>query len=180
MRDDASVSSVSLDTPLATLLPSFSILSNGWTSRAPITLKTLASHTAGLPRETPFPCGDFSWGQSGCTEEDILATLALKAAISAPHARFHYSNLGLALLGRALSHAVPLPPGVNRSLAYEHLMEKRILSPLGMINATFAFNNATAAKIAVGAHTNGEEVVITPGPTCGFGAPAGCLWASGT
>ena len=172
MRD---AGEISLDQSLVSLVPNFTVRSNGWDSRAPITLRTLASHTSGLPRETPFPCGTFEW--PGCTEAAVLAALAPKAAVSPPHSRFHYSNLGSALLGRALGRALPLPRGVNRSLAYERLLEERVLAPLNM-TATFAFDEYTVSRMAVGASSDGQRVAIAPGPSCGFDAPAGCLWAS--
>ncbi len=68
---------INLDDPVTKYLPGFSVLSAGWRTRARITLRDLASHTSGLPREIPFPCGDF---RQGCNESLVLELLAKRAA----------------------------------------------------------------------------------------------------
>ena len=101
-----------------------------------VTLRDLASHTSGLPREVPYPC---SFSRT-CTEQQVLAALAPHFLVFPPKTRFHYSNLGFALLGRALAHAA------NRNLdtlggagprTYEEWLQELVLRPLGM-NASFA------------------------------------------
>ena len=154
--------------------------------RAP-SLRELASHTAGVPRELPYPCAVFNFPNS-CNESYVLDLLKSHPVVSPTHRRFHYSNLGMALLGRALAHASfsssslspPSPPSSpsSPSLAYEELVLSQIARPLGMDNATFAFNDTTKHRSAVGCSSDGKPVHIPYGPSCGFGAPAGCLWAS--
>lgn len=112
MRD---AESVSLDDPLAKHLRGFEMRGAlGSRTRGTITLRNLASHTSGLPRETPYPC---SLGGQHCTEADVLALLKDIYPVLAPYRRFHYSNLGIALLGRALAHAHRAPTPVSYALA---------------------------------------------------------------
>ena len=63
---------VALDDPVTKYLPEFSIQRAGWQTKDVTTLRELASHTSGLPRETPFPCGSF---EAGCNETRALAVL---------------------------------------------------------------------------------------------------------
>jgi CubicO group peptidase (beta-lactamase class C family) len=91
---------VTLADPITAYMPTFSVRSIY--STAVPTLRQLASHTSGLPRETPFVCAD-------CpppNETAILTALATRFLVVEPNTRFHYSNLGFGLLGRALAHAV--------------------------------------------------------------------------
>ena len=64
---------VALEDPVTKYLPEFSIQPAGWETAHVTTLRELASHTSGLPRETPFPCGSF---EAGCNETRALAVLA--------------------------------------------------------------------------------------------------------
>lgn len=79
-----------LDTPVSHLLPEFKIKSPYPSTRG-ITLRSLAMHVSGLPREHP----------AGETEAEILAAIAELCVLSPQFEQAHYSNLGIALLGRA-------------------------------------------------------------------------------
>ena len=150
-------------------------------TRGAVTLRNLASHLSGLPRETPYPC---SFGGARCSEKDALDSMrGTLLPVLPPNRRFHYSNLGIALLGRALAHAAADPS----TASYEALMAKEVLVPLGMVNATFSVAAALAGggdRIAVGSGTDGsrlnfsETCVPAPGMVGSFNAPCGCLWAS--
>ncbi len=182
LRDQGAVH---LGDPLTRWLSDFSIQVAGWDTREvpAITLDALASHTSGLPREVPYPCASFHTFP-GCNETQVLAALQQKYATLPPHTRFHYSNLGMALLGRALGHASVLDHRDDDDdddpldMAYERAVSRLIFAPLGMANATFAYNATTAARAAVGTDTSGKPVEMQDGPTCGWSAPAGCIWAS--
>jgi CubicO group peptidase (beta-lactamase class C family) len=171
---------ITLEDKLTSLFPKFSM------ERAKaITLRELASHTSGLPRELPYPCCAFTiqnvaknsegirYPNSVCNETTILEILKTKPIVSGTHRRFHYSNLGMALLGRALAHV-----STERKMTYEEMVLYYITNPLNMVNATFNYNDTTKTRSAKGVSMNGKKVVIPYEKTCGFGAPAGCLWAS--
>jgi len=107
------------------------------------------------------PYADFTG--NGESEADVLAALADMYPVMPPNRRFHYSNLGVGLLGRALGHAA------NESL-YEDLLAEKVTQPLGMANATFDTASAMAADlVAVGSGGDGGELNLTA--TCEPDAP---------
>lgn len=63
---------IALDDNIEEYLPSFSIKKAGWNTQETITLRKLASHTSGLPREIPYPCMQFTGPSDpsypGCNE----------------------------------------------------------------------------------------------------------------
>jgi len=63
-------------------------------------------------------------------ERELYAYLAKCKLQSDPGAQFHYSNLGMALLGAALSH--------RAKMTYEQLLAQRITAPLGMKSSRIA------------------------------------------
>ena len=108
---------VSLDDPITKYLPSFSVKSIYPTTEQ-LTLLQLLSHTAGLQDETPYPYGDVS-----SNETAILQALATRYLVYPPYEQFHYSNLGFALLGRAVEK-------IFCDGCYEELVKKLILNQL--------------------------------------------------
>ncbi|GAA0480826.1 serine hydrolase [Paractinoplanes deccanensis] len=98
---------VSLDDPLAALLPPDAKVPSR--DNTPITLRHLATHTAGLPR---LPTGMLPRlllhpndpdPYAGCTTPMLLAALARTRLAATPGKRFRYSNFGAGLLGLALA-----------------------------------------------------------------------------
>jgi CubicO group peptidase (beta-lactamase class C family) len=98
----------------------------------PITLRALATHSAGLPRLprglllTAIRHGEDPY--AGYTLERLEQ--ALSRTKPRRIARFRYSNFGFALLGRALEKAVGVP--------YEDLVVNRICRPLGLEDTHFS------------------------------------------
>lgn len=107
---------VSLDDPVTKYLPDGVVVPAG---RRAITLRDLVTHRSGLPS---MPANFRDDGEYG--ERDLYAYLAKCKLQSEPGAQFRYSNLGMALLGVALSR--------RANLTYEHLLTQRIAAPLGM------------------------------------------------
>jgi CubicO group peptidase (beta-lactamase class C family) len=117
-----------LDEPVAGLLPARATVPSR--DGRPITLRHLATHTAGLPRlptgmllpallhpSSPDPYAD-------CTEERLLAALARTKLRAAPGRRFRYSNFGAGLLGLALAR--------RAGTDYGTLITREIGVPLGL------------------------------------------------
>eukprot|EP00039_Didymoeca_costata_P013981 m.219539 g.219539 ORF g.219539 m.219539 type:complete len:573 (+) comp15915_c0_seq6:117-1835(+) len=166
---------VSLDDPLLKYMPKFSLV-GGDTN---VTLRQLASHTAGIPRDSPYPCDIYS----PCNESEILDLLSLERFIWQPSSRFHYSNLGFALLGRALEHAANnyfkeqakfkgLHARPERS--YEELLHDLVLEPMGM-GATFNPIGSDMGRLCVGGNDDNTAV---PFNQTTWASPAGGLLAS--
>jgi CubicO group peptidase (beta-lactamase class C family) len=97
LRDDGIWS---LDDPLTKYYPDFQPYIPSKVKRG-LTLRSLAGHTSGLPRENPCP---------NCNEENILKKLSNEYMLWAPYAAPHYSNLGFSFLGRAAEKALPDQP----------------------------------------------------------------------
>eukprot|EP01062_Namystynia_karyoxenos_P026168 TRINITY_DN20425_c1_g1_i1.p2 TRINITY_DN20425_c1_g1~~TRINITY_DN20425_c1_g1_i1.p2 ORF type:complete len:526 (+),score=213.34 TRINITY_DN20425_c1_g1_i1:84-1580(+) len=161
---------VGLDDPVQKYIPEFSVHRYGAT-RGPITLRQLATHTSGLAREVPYPCS-FAEYADGCSESRIVALLAQQSQVAPAGRRFHYSNLGIALLGRALQRAADPSGGTT----YEQLVERHILRPLGMPHATFTWNATTQKHTATGTSPGGGAVPTHW--TDAWDSPCGGLFAS--
>lgn len=132
--------------------------------RDAVTLRMLASHTSGLPRE-PFAFTDTN-------TSTVLAALRSRRAALPPAARFHYSNLGFNLLGHALGAAQQVP--------YEALVTQQILEPVG-IRPPSGFDAAAAfGRLAQGydRRDDGSLRLVSPIVPEGWSNPCGGLFAS--
>jgi serine-type D-Ala-D-Ala carboxypeptidase/endopeptidase len=134
---------VTLDTPVAQLLPDFKIPSRGGKE---ITLALLGTQYSGLPREASNllpkdkgnPYADFDAAK-------LKAFLAEYQLPRDPGAEYEYSNLGFGLLGTALAQSEHADWGA--------LADEKILRPLGMTMSGTAFSGAMRAHLAPG-HDN--------------------------
>jgi serine-type D-Ala-D-Ala carboxypeptidase/endopeptidase len=116
-------------------------------SGRPITLRDLATHTAGLPREIAYPLGDsghftfpdysFRW--------QWLPGYRLRFL---PGTAAHYSNIGFDLLADALSAAAGKP--------YPQLFADRIAKPLGLRDTTLSPTPGECARLLMGARNEGR------------------------
>jgi len=127
-----------LDDPVARYDPAFSVRSRFSTTR-PITFRHLASHTAGLPKDFPFPYWDT---QVIPPIDELLATLPQLEPVYPPMTTFKYSNVGMACLGHALARIAGQP--------YTEYVVDQIVRPLGMERTDFAISEAMKADLAVG------------------------------
>jgi D-alanyl-D-alanine-carboxypeptidase/D-alanyl-D-alanine-endopeptidase len=123
LADAVTSGELSMDTPLASLLPTSS-----HPNASAITLGQLASHTSGLPRLPPglrrqaraTPADPYS----NFSTADLEAALAAARPRPAPGKRVRYSNFGAALLGEALSRHDGTP--------FEQVIYNRVTAPLGL------------------------------------------------
>ncbi len=153
---------VALDDPVQKFLPS--------TVRIPsrngkqITLGMLSVQNSGLPRlptnmrpkDATNPYADYSVQQL----YDFLSAYALTRD---PGERFEYSNLGVGLLGHALSLAA--------GKSYEALVRERILSPLRMTDSAITLSPWMQAHLALGHDAQRKVVPLWDLPTfAGAGA----------
>ena len=113
-----------LDDKISDLLPWYNLeqkFDDSW----PITVRTLLTHSSGLPREANFPYWtgpDFPFPSS----ENIRAELEHQETLY-PSSTYHqYSNLGLTLLGDIVEEISGVP--------FETYVKQNILDPLGLVN----------------------------------------------
>ncbi len=119
---------VGLDDPVERYLPEFGQVQAGRTGAAPVTLRHLASHTAGLERE-PANVGEMTSGAIEVWEDRIIESLRNTSYDSIPGARYQYSNIGFGSLGLALSRAAEVP--------FMELVQGEVFDPLGMTGSSF-------------------------------------------
>jgi CubicO group peptidase (beta-lactamase class C family) len=137
---------VALEQPVAELLPSGTRVPD-FQGRA-ITLLDLATHTSGLPRlpdnllPPPVLPEHTLDPYAGYTEADLLAFLTDYELPVEPGTRSEYSNLGVALLGYALSR-------VNGT-SYEEAVRTRITQPLGLPDTTITLTPEQSTRFATG------------------------------
>jgi len=130
-----------LDETLNELLPWFD-LEQAWAGSPAITLRSVLTHSAGLPRESDFPYWmgpDFSFP----TREEMIARLAEQATLYPAERYFQYSNLGLTLAGEVVRE--------RSGQDYDNYVRTHILQPLALADTETGFpTDARAARIATG------------------------------
>ncbi|WP_306208543.1 serine hydrolase domain-containing protein [Actinoplanes sp. RD1] len=89
------------------------------------TVRRLLSHTAGLQRE---PHGDIWDTLVTPDDQQLLAELSRAERVLPDNRRFHYSNLGLAVLGQLVAKL--------RGGTWAAVLQERILDPLGLTETT--------------------------------------------
>ena len=131
---------VRLEDPLVKYLPEYRMTSP-FADTPPTTLRQLAAHTSGLPRDAAinFPMNqslaawEFSVGQAPlrwyASTEQVLASLPQVALELPPDNAKQYSNLGIMLLGVALERAC--------GQDFRSYMQEHIFAPLGLSSAGF-------------------------------------------
>jgi D-alanyl-D-alanine-carboxypeptidase/D-alanyl-D-alanine-endopeptidase len=139
---------VTLDTPVAQLLPDFKIPSRAGKE---ITVGQLSTQHSGLPRlpsnllpkDGADPYADYDAAR-------LKAFLAGYELPRDPDASYEYSNLGLGLLGYALAQ--------QEHTSWDALTRENILKPLGMTMSGTAFSDAMRAHLAAGHDSLGNAV----------------------
>jgi D-alanyl-D-alanine-carboxypeptidase/D-alanyl-D-alanine-endopeptidase len=133
---------VDLDTPVSDLLPL------GVTvpirDKVAITLKHLALHTSGLPRQPPSLAarGSAPDPYAGYDENALYADLIRSDLDATPGTQIVYSTYGAGLLGLALGRKI--------GGGYGAALEARVLRPLGLKDTVTAVPAALAARRAIG------------------------------
>jgi len=130
-----------LDETLNELLPWFD-LEQAWADSPPITLRSVLTHSAGLPRESDFPYWmgpDFTFP----ARDEMIRKLAEQATLYPAQRYFQYSNLGLTLAGEVVRE--------RSGQDYDGYVRTHILEPLALTDTDTGFpTDARAARIATG------------------------------
>ena len=111
-----------LDDRISDLLPTYK-LEQKYSESGPITVRTLLTHSSGLPREAAYPYWtgpDFAFP----SKKDIDSKLSEQETLYPASTYFQYSNLGLTLLGEIVEEISGVP--------YDEYVQKNILNPLGL------------------------------------------------
>lgn len=132
-----------------------------------LTVRRLLSHTAGLQRE---PFGDVWDSLRAPDTGTLLSDLARVERVLPPGRRYHYSNLGMAILGYLV--------GKLRGGTWEEVLIDQILTPLGLAGVTVRPTGKATTGYLVDAYSDHAR----PEPSTDFGAvgPAGQLWGTAT
>lgn len=111
-----------LDDNVSDLLPAYN-LEQKYPESGPITIRTLLTHSSGLPREAAYPYWtgpDFPFP----TKEQIDSKLSEQETLYPASTYFQYSNLGLTLLGEIIEEI--------SGVTYDEYIQQNILEPLGL------------------------------------------------
>jgi len=131
------------------------------------TVRTLLAHTAGYQRE---PYGDVWDTMLAPDAAELLDDLARCERVLAPGRRFHYSNLGFAVLGQLVARL--------RGSSWEQLVIDRVTTPLGLASITVQ----PTGRAAVGHLVDAYSDHVRPEPATDFKGvgPAAQLWGTAT
>ena len=128
-----------------------------------VTVAQLLSHSSGLQAETSGPWWERTEGGDWA---DLLASRPQRRF--RPGARFHYSNVGYAVLGELV--------GRLRGVAWDEAIRTGLLDPLGMARTSLRPQAPSAPGWAV--HPLADLVHVEPEHHAGAMAPAGQLWST--
>lgn len=130
-----------LDDKIESVLPGFN-LKQQFPESGPITIRSLLTHSSGLPRESDYPYWtepDFTFP----TQDQVNIKLGKQQTMYPASTYFQYSNLGMTLLGQVVEKVSGVP--------YSTYVEENILKPL-KLDATHSYlpNEAWGKEMAIG------------------------------
>ena len=115
---------INLDDPIQKVLPWFDI-NNDFKDAPELTIKSILSHSSGLPRESNHPY--WSWPDFPFpTKQDVIDELKNQEMLYPPSKYYQYSNLGLSLLGFIVEEVT--------QTNFDDYVNQNILIPLSMNN----------------------------------------------
>ena len=115
---------INLDDPIQKVLPWFDI-KNDFKDAPELTIKSILSHSSGLPRESNHPY--WSWPDFPFpTKQDVIDELKNQEMLYPPSKYYQYSNLGLSLLGFIVEEVT--------QTNFDDYVNQNILIPLSMNN----------------------------------------------
>ena len=139
---------VKYDEPARELLPAGTVPKP---SSSEITLVDLATQHSGLPSMLDnLPLGDPTHPYAHYTDEDLYAFLKKRGLGKPNDPPFLYSNLGFALLGRALAE--------RAGLSYSELLKKEVTEPLGLDDTVVTLSPEQLSRFVVGHGRDRYEV----------------------
>ena len=125
-----------LDDPVSLYLPWFSV-PNPFPDAPEITIRQLLTHTSGLSREADFP---YWTDHIFPTREELAEAVPEQGVINPPESTYHYSNLGMSLLGEIVTEVSGRP--------WADYVQEKILTPLGMLSSSTAPDGELLQRLA--------------------------------
>ncbi len=121
---------IDIDKPLKAYLPEFNIKSR-FTDTAPITVRSVLTHHAGLPRD--YLKGWFTQTSTGAVQswQNLAGDVGSEYVLFPPKFVYAYSNLGFSLLGRAVARV--------SGQDYDKFISSNIFTPLGMNHSSVMY-----------------------------------------
>ncbi len=149
---------LSLDAPIATELKSWTLPESNFTSKTPVTLRELLSHTAGVSvhgftgyaTDKPVPTlAQVLSGTSPANSAPIVVT-------ATPGTRFSYSGGGYTIAQQMMIDQSGKP--------FPDLMKDLVLEPVGMENSTFQqpLDKGSLQKVAMPVDSQGKPIAGGP------------------
>ena len=149
LADMVAKGEVKLDDPVAKYLPASAHVPSR--NGREITLVDLATQSSGLPRmPSNFAPKDQTNPYADYTEQqavDFVSSYQLPRDVGA---KYEYSNLGMGLLGIALTR--------REGVSYEALVRKHVIDPLGMNDTRVTFTPSMRERLALGHDESGAVV----------------------
>jgi D-alanyl-D-alanine-carboxypeptidase/D-alanyl-D-alanine-endopeptidase len=119
-----------------------------------IRLIDLATHSAGLPRESEIgPLGEGGDPKKLTTKEDYIASLKQFPLLYPPGTGMLYSNFGFDLLAQALANSAGKP--------YPELLKERVLDPAGLKDTVFDLRPGDEARTMRGHNFDGSQMPLS-------------------
>jgi CubicO group peptidase (beta-lactamase class C family) len=156
---------LSLEDPVSKWIPEFANIELPTRDSAPLKIRQLMSHSAGLPEDNPW-----ADQQLAASEADLTQWLRQGIAFSTPPGtRYEYSNYAFGLLGRIVTKASGIP--------YDRYVQREILNKLHMDSTTFEFSLVPKERRAIGyrLQPDGTYLEEPPLPQGAFGSAGGLL-----
>jgi CubicO group peptidase (beta-lactamase class C family) len=141
-----------------------------------VTIAQLLSHSSGLRAETAGPWWERTTGgsfdelvASSLQPADLpAASLPSPARLTRPGRRFHYTNVGFAVLGELVAQL--------RGMPWARALTEDVLEPMGLTRTTMRPVSPHATGYAV--HPFADVLLLEPEHDAGAMAPAGQLWTT--
>ena len=128
---------INLDDPIQKVIPWFDI-NNDFKDAPELTIKSILSHSSGLPRESNHPY--WSWPDFPFpTKQDVIDELKNQEMLYPPSKYYQYSNLGLSLLGFIVEEVT--------QTNFDDYVNQNILIPLSMNNTKTYMSSEDYGKI---------------------------------
>ncbi|CAO2652489.1 Nn.00g007720.m01.CDS01 [Neocucurbitaria sp. VM-36] len=176
---------LTINTPVRLLLPAFGLPEKDWSDGgSEITLAMLASHTAGIPRESYSTGFNMILGTgkadakaigaawAGASPKEVIEGIKKENLMFAPGQRAAYSNAGISILASAV---VAYYNNVTHTdLSWSQLVAEEILIPLNMTHSFFGtVPQDLQIDIGVPGGDNWADLVVGLGYD-----PAAGMWSS--